>query len=137
MFYAISAMGWGRGDTPDKAESEYRKALKRDYPHLTEEDIQEAWGFVWEAPEGATGFYSDNAVHWTFDDPEGRRESIDAEASQRVQNLGYVPERWSLKEYVVTVSGVDWEQADWVIARRIQFDEDYGFEYSINWRRLS
>lgn len=38
-------------------------------------------------------------------------------------------------DFVVTVSGCDREQALQVMAERLACDEDYGFEYQIDWKR--
>jgi hypothetical protein len=35
--------------------------------------------------------------------------------------------------YTVTVTAATKEEADQVIAERISFDEDYGFDYRIGW----
>ena len=35
--------------------------------------------------------------------------------------------------FTVTVSGCSAEEAAQVIAERIGYDEDYGFDYSISW----
>jgi hypothetical protein len=39
--------------------------------------------------------------------------------------------------YTVTVSGCTQEQADQVMVERIEPDEDYGFEYRIEWESVS
>ena len=36
--------------------------------------------------------------------------------------------------YIVTVTAETDEDADTVMAERIGYDEDYGFEYSIDWQ---
>lgn len=37
--------------------------------------------------------------------------------------------------YTVTVSAATEEEADQVIAERIGYDEDYGFDYGIGWAK--
>ena len=38
-------------------------------------------------------------------------------------------------EFIVTVEGCTKEEAEQVIAERLNHDEDYGFDYTIEWRR--
>ena len=88
MFYAITGLGWGTGETPDEALETYLRIQRRNFPHLTDEDLDEAWGFVWDSPEGAKGFFMDSALWWTFED----REPEQAQPEQRVKHIGSVPE---------------------------------------------
>jgi hypothetical protein len=37
-------------------------------------------------------------------------------------------------EFVVTITGCDREAAETVMTERIEHDEDYGFDYSIEWK---
>lgn len=39
-------------------------------------------------------------------------------------------------EYIVTVTAASREEADQVMAERIGYDEDYGFFYRIDWRKM-
>ena len=40
-----------------------------------------------------------------------------------------------MHEFIVTVSGCSRDDAEQVMAERINHDEDYGFDYEIGWRR--
>lgn len=91
MFYAITGLGWGTGDTPEKAVATYRRIQERNYPDMLIEGwFDQAWGFVWDAPEGTTGFYDDgfSGLHWQFDDNTTRK----ATAEQRVAFVGRPPQ---------------------------------------------
>ena len=93
-YYAITGIGWGRGETPEAAVEEYYRAQKRSWPHLTLSQLDEDfWGFVWNAPEGATGFYAESDLHWRMED--GSVE--DSDEAQRVAEIGNVPARWRLQ----------------------------------------
>jgi len=89
MYFAITGIGWGRGETVDEAKAKYLAAQRRNFPSITDEELDEVWGFVWEAPEGATGFYIDLAdlgVRWVDDDGN------QVEGGRRVAPIGTVPE---------------------------------------------
>lgn len=87
MYYAITGLGWGRGDTPVEAEQTYLRIQRQNFRSLTDEDLAEAWGFVWQAPEGATGFVMDFQIYWQFED----RDPEVATPDQRVHTIGRVP----------------------------------------------
>lgn len=41
-----------------------------------------------------------------------------------------------IHKFMVTVEGCDRAQARQVIAERIGYDEDYGFDYRIDWKEM-
>jgi hypothetical protein len=86
-FYAITGLGWGKGDTPIEAVETYLRIQRTNFPHLTDDEITEVWGFVWQAPEDATGFSLDSRLWWQTD--AGPRE---ADASERVLPIGVLPD---------------------------------------------
>lgn len=89
MFYAITGLGWGRGDSLMVAVEEYLKAQRRSFPHLSQDELEEAWGFVWLAPEGATGFFDGvQGFYWKM----GDADSVLFEQSQKVAPIGKLPE---------------------------------------------
>lgn len=95
MYYAITGAGWGRGHTIDEAVDNYRDAIRRSWPTMWKGilDGEDApWGFVWEAPEGADGFYLDSEIHWTG--PDGFNQT--ATADQKRVDVGPVPAKWSV-----------------------------------------
>jgi hypothetical protein len=101
-FYAVTALGWGRGESPARAVTNYYAAQRRNYPHITDESLDEAWGFVWEAPEGATGFVLDHDLRWTFDDQPAQL----ATDAQRASAIGNVPD-W-----------VEWDGYRWTAEKK-------------------
>jgi hypothetical protein len=86
-YYAITGIGWGRGDTIDEALTNYFAHQRRNFRGITDTELDEAWGFVWQAPEGATGFTLDLVLYWQFED--GPPEQADP--LQRVWPIGSVP----------------------------------------------
>lgn len=89
-FYTITGLGWGKGETPDEAETNYRNIQKRNFPHLTDEDLDDVWGFTWKPPAGTEGFSMDLSGHlrWRLEDDT----LVPSEKSQRVRPVGNVPE---------------------------------------------
>jgi hypothetical protein len=91
-YFVHTSLGWGRGDDPATAVANYYKAQRNNFPHLADEEIEQAWGFVWRAPEGADGFYHGvEGMYWT-----GEGDDELATLDQRVLNVGNVPERFRL-----------------------------------------
>lgn len=90
-FYAISSLGWGVGSTLVEARDNYLAAQHRNFPNSSDELIDESWGYIWQAPEGAVGFFHgvDAGLNWTFKVPQ---DSEPADMSQRVAYLGNVPD---------------------------------------------
>lgn len=90
QFYVITGLGWGVADTPSEAVANYERIQRRNFPHLTDEDLKEAWGFVWKVPKGTTGFYHDwqNGLTWTTDGDE----TLAADPDDRIGSYGNVPE---------------------------------------------
>ncbi len=97
-FYAISGIGWGRGETLVEARKNYREAQFRNFPNLTEENLEASWGFIWETPDGTTGFENGvEGLYWVFANEEGDANLKDPELSdprQRIAYLGDVPEQF-------------------------------------------
>ena len=91
-YYAITGLGWGRGEDAMEAITNYRDIQKRNFRHLSEDDLREAWGFLWKAPEGATGFRQViGGTEWTTDgDP------IPFAAEDKRADIGNVPEQFRL-----------------------------------------
>jgi len=88
-FWAITGLGWGSGSTLVEARENYLAAQHRNFPKLTDEELDECWGFYWQPPEGTTGFgHEVKGLYWYFDDKDGEL----ADPSQRVAYLGNVPE---------------------------------------------
>lgn len=87
MFYAITGIGWGKGETRQEAKQNYLDAQRRNYRGITDEELDDAWGFVWKAPEGATGFALDMVLYWHMEDGS----TVKADPSQRVVTIGAVP----------------------------------------------
>lgn len=88
-YWAITGLGWGRADEAVEAVEVYLRIQKRNFPHLTDEDLAEAWGFVWRAPEGATGFFDDGSgMTWRI----GEEDTQPFEQEQKVLNVGNVPQ---------------------------------------------
>lgn len=70
-FIAITGLGWGNGETIGEAVRVYKAAQIRNFPSLKTKDgaemLNESWGFVWETPEGATGYFMDyDGLTWQF-----------------------------------------------------------------------
>lgn len=77
-YWAISAVGYGRGFSPGEAESNYAERVAMDFKHLHRvkakrlEIVRDTFpATVWKSPEEAIGFVLDSQVRWTFAD--GRR----------------------------------------------------------------
>lgn len=87
-FYAITGLGWGRGDTAQEAIDNYLRVVRKNFPHLSDEERDEVWGFVWEAPEGTTGFFIDNRVHWL----DAEERPTVCEPTERRQAIGTLPD---------------------------------------------
>lgn len=67
-YWAISSIGYGSGDTPEKAFKVYIDSQVRNFSHLSREEILEgARGQVMRAPQEATGFVIGYEDHWTKD----------------------------------------------------------------------
>lgn len=86
-FWAITGIGYGRGFTADEAVENYRAIQRRNFPHMSSDDLDECWGYVWRAPDGTTGFHADSKVWWELSDDS----NVEADPSQRVQPIGRVP----------------------------------------------
>jgi len=76
-YWVISDVAYGKGFTAEEARLNYRATLRRDFSHLTEEEIEEFTPDVaWHAPEEATGFFSGYfmdggpKIMWTKDNGE-------------------------------------------------------------------
>lgn len=93
-FYAISGIGYGKGDTPEEAVDNYVATQLRNHPAKnTVFKTKPKWeaalrsgdakGIVWEAPEGTVGFVLDGRVRW--EDAEGNYTN--ANVSQRYIRL--------------------------------------------------
>ena len=72
-YWAITNIGWGRGTSPATAARNYYRAIARDYPDASLNELLGAWGTIWEAPDGATGFIlgdvpSDTGIAWETPD---------------------------------------------------------------------
>lgn len=87
-FYAVTGIGYGKGFTVDEALDNYREAQRRNFSHLSDDELDEAWGFVWAVPETTVGFAADSTIWWELDD--GTR--VKSDASQRVAEIGRVPD---------------------------------------------
>ncbi len=88
-FYAITALGWGVGSTVEEAIDNYEKAQHRNFPKLSDDELAEAWGFVWQVPSETAGFYdTPSGMFWSFDGKDGEQADLD----QRVAYVGNVPE---------------------------------------------
>lgn len=96
IYYALTGIGWGRGSTPSEAVENYLSAQRRNFPHLSEDELQEVWGFVWQAPAGTTGFYdSPRGMTWVVDD--GVREwAVPFDPADKVRGIGNVPSQFAL-----------------------------------------
>ena len=96
VFYAITGLGWGVGSTLVEANANYEQAQRRNFPRLTDEALKEAWGFIWQVPEGTTGFHhTPSGLYWQFANEEGDANLKEPELSdsrQRVAYVGNVPE---------------------------------------------
>ena len=91
-YRAISGIGYGQHcDTPQEAVESYVRSMMRDVKAAnTIYDTKPKWEaalrsgdakpIVWLVPEGATGFFLDSSVHWTW--PDGKHQK--AELSERV-----------------------------------------------------
>lgn len=89
-FYALSQLGWGVGETLVEARDNYLDAQHRNFPKLSDEELNEAWGYIWQAPEGAVGFFHGvQGLYWTFDN---HKDSEEADPKQRIAYLGNVPD---------------------------------------------
>lgn len=78
-YWALSGLGWGRGETPQEAVDNYVEAQMRNYPAkhtvfktrpkfkaaLTTGEVKPE---VWKAPEGYDGFVTGMGAFWTADD---------------------------------------------------------------------
>jgi hypothetical protein len=81
-FWAISGLGWGKGNTPGEAIENYVEAQLRNWPAKSTVyktpmkwakalRTGEAKPDVWLAPEGTTGFVSGMGSHWTSPGEDG------------------------------------------------------------------
>lgn len=77
-YWAISGLGYGKGNTPGEAIENYVAAQKRNLPAKStiygtpkkwDEALRtgEAKADVWRAPDGATGFVLDPSLKWEID----------------------------------------------------------------------
>lgn len=76
-YYALSGLGWGRGNTPGEAIENYVESNSRNWKMTI---FKSRAGFekalrtgdakpqVWHAPEGATGFVQDTILRWQIGD---------------------------------------------------------------------
>ena len=55
------------------------------------------------------------------------------EGPKRGDTTGWVITERTVRTFTVTVSGCTAEQAEQVMAERLEHDEDYGFDYRIGW----
>lgn len=91
IYYALTSIGWGRGSTLVEAHKNYVDAQHRNFPHLTDDELRESWGFIWQAPADTTGFnHGVEGLYWTFDDKDGEL----ADPGQRVAYVGNVPDQF-------------------------------------------
>ncbi len=91
-FYTLTGIGWGKGASIMEARANYLTAQRRNFPHLTDEELMEAWGYIWQAPVDATGFYdTPSGYYWSFSDSPGR-EGEQFDPGQRVSYMGDVPD---------------------------------------------
>lgn len=89
-FWAISAVGYGRGESQAEALTNYYEIVQRDFKHLArtrpqriERIRRDAPPTLFRSPDGATGFVLDTGVRWTFPDGtmvEAREEDLIAPA---------------------------------------------------------
>lgn len=74
-YWAITGLGWGRGETAEEATANYVAAQLRNYraadtvfetrPKFKAAlETGECAARVWQAPEGTEGFYADPTIHW-------------------------------------------------------------------------
>ena len=96
-YWAIASIGWGRGSSPSEAVEEYEKAQRRNFPRITDEELAESWGFVWEVPEEVTGFqHGVEGLYFTSEVWESGQ--LADHIGKRVENVGNVPEAFRVKE---------------------------------------
>jgi len=88
-YWAISGLGWGKGETPEKAVKTYLRVQRQNFRHLSAEEILEARGQVLLAPEGATGFAMGFEDSW-LDADGGPLSEIDY-PTQVVAWIGALP----------------------------------------------
>lgn len=98
IYYAITGIGWGRGETPQAALGAYLNTQLRNFPRLSVDDLlgeDSPWGFIWRSPQGTTGFYdSPSGMFWRV---EGSDEGVPFDgATQKVGEVGAVPEQFRL-----------------------------------------
>lgn len=87
MFYVITGLGWGVGSELVEAHENYERIQRHNFPHLTDEDLKEAWGFFWQVPDGTEGFvHGVDGLFWTTEDGP-----VKADPAQRVAYYGNVP----------------------------------------------
>jgi len=90
-FYAITSLGWGVGNTPTEAHEKHDVIQRRHFPSLTDFDLAEAWGFVWQVPSGTSGHhFGVEGLYWEFDEIDRHSELSTPE--QRVAYIGNVPD---------------------------------------------
>jgi hypothetical protein len=91
-YYAISSIGWGRATTPAQAIENYvtqnggqwkSTIYKTRKQWETSLRVGDARATLFIAPEGATGFYLDGAVHWMFEG-EGGTTYADVKEGERL-----------------------------------------------------
>lgn len=85
-FYTVTGIGWGVGADIMESRANYLAAQRRNFPQMSDEELMEAWGYIWHAPDGTDGFYdTPSGYYWT---PSG--EQFDP--GQRVAYMGDVPD---------------------------------------------
>jgi hypothetical protein len=63
--WAVSGLGWGRGETVEEAVRNHDEIVGRDWGKMLSVPINEVGLAVWECPDWATGFVTDGSLRWT------------------------------------------------------------------------
>lgn len=88
--WAISSIGYGRGDTIAEAVENHDEAQARNYGSMLAVPVAEIPLMVWEAPDGVTGFYADPAIHWTA----GNEDRADADPATQIRAARNADRHW-------------------------------------------